>query len=72
MKAALLKAQEDLFRAQFESQQTIDTLRKELESVKSNKASKPRGHGLIPRNLNLTYSSSSKDKEEEHDARSDK
>ena len=71
MKGALLKAQQVLRRAQSESQQTNDTIRKELESVKSNKAPKPRGHGLIPRNLNLTDSSSSEDEEEEHDASSD-
>lgn len=71
MKAALQKAQEDLRRAQSKSQQTINNLKKELESVKSNKAPKPRGHGMTLRNLNLTDSSSREDEEKELNTRSD-
>ncbi|XP_010678171.1 uncharacterized protein LOC104893736 [Beta vulgaris subsp. vulgaris] len=69
MKAALLKAQEDLRRNQSESQQTIDSLRKEPESVKSSKTPKSRGHGMTPRNLNLEDSGASEGTDEE--ARSD-
>ncbi|XP_048502935.1 uncharacterized protein LOC104896471 [Beta vulgaris subsp. vulgaris] len=71
MKAALLKAQEDLRRTQSETQQTIDSLRKELESVKSSKTPNPRGQGLTPRNLNLDDSSTSEDEDEGNETRSD-
>ncbi|XP_048493794.1 uncharacterized protein LOC125494206 [Beta vulgaris subsp. vulgaris] len=69
MKAALLKAQEDLRRNQSETQQTIDNLRKELESVKSSKTPNPRGRGMTPRILSLEDSSASEGEDEE--ARSD-
>ncbi|XP_010677039.1 uncharacterized protein LOC104892753 [Beta vulgaris subsp. vulgaris] len=69
MKAALLKAQEDLHRTQSEAQQTIDGLRKELESVKSSKTPKTRARGVIPKVLNLEDSEASEGEDEE--ARSD-
>ena len=65
MKAALLKAQEDLRHTQSETQQTIDSLRKELESVKSSKTPKPRGRGMIPRILSLEDFGASEDEDEE-------
>ena len=71
MKAALLKAQEDLRRTQFETQQTINSLRKELESVKSNKMPRLHGQGLTPRNLNLDDSKASEGEDEGNETRSD-
>lgn len=69
MKAALLKAQEDLHRTQSEAQQTIDSLRKELDSVKSNKTPKQRIRNVIPKVLDLEDSEASEG--EDGAARSD-
>ena len=62
-------AQEDLHRTQSEAQQTIDSLRKELDYVKSSKTPKQRTRNVTPKMLDLEDSEASEG--EDGAARSD-